>query len=132
MSLHGKTRRHVRISGGRMASVLIQLVPEILGAMFSPIEIIVVLTLLVAPRGLVRAFAFTLGMTLVRLIQGILFGYIFGHSPDNVSTDSSASPVVATLLVLLGIFLLITAYRTWRKVDDPDAPPPQWMQSLGQ
>jgi threonine/homoserine/homoserine lactone efflux protein len=115
-----------------MASVLVQLLPEILGAMLSPIEIIVVLTLLVAPRGVAKAIAFVLGMTLVRLIQGVLFGYVFDHSPENVATDGGVSPIVATLLLLVGVLLLITAYRTWRKVDDPDAPPPQWMQSLDQ
>jgi Sap, sulfolipid-1-addressing protein len=116
----------------QMASVFVQLLPEILGAMLSPIEIIVVLTLLTAPRGVAKGTAFVLGMTLVRLIQGFLFGYVFGHSPDNVAADGGKSPIVATLLLLLGIFLLITAFRTWRKVDDPDAPPPQWMQSLDQ
>jgi threonine/homoserine/homoserine lactone efflux protein len=115
-----------------MASVLVQLLPELLGAMLSPIEIVVVLTLLVAQRGLVKAFSFVLGMTLVRLIQGIIFGFVFGHSPENVASDGGKSPIVATLLLLVGIFLLITAYRTWRNVDDPDAPPPQWMQSLDQ
>lgn len=115
-----------------MASVLVQLLPEILGALLSPIEIIIVLTLLTTTRGLAKAIAFVLGMTLIRLIQGILFGYIFDHSSYDVATDSGTSPIVATLMLLLGIFLLITAFRTWRKADDPDAPPPQWMQSLDQ
>ena len=32
---------------------------------------------------------------------------------------------------MVGILLLTTAVRTWRKEDDPDAPPPRWMASLG-
>jgi threonine/homoserine/homoserine lactone efflux protein len=112
--------------------VLVQLLPEILGAMLSPIEIIVALTLLTAPRGLAKALAFVLGMTMIRLIQGVLFGYVLGHSPDNAAVDGGKSPVVATLLSLTGIFLLITAFRKWRKAEDPDAPPPQWMQALDQ
>jgi hypothetical protein len=26
--------------------------------------------------------------------------------------------------------LLVTAYKKWRKEDDPDAPPPKWMSAL--
>jgi threonine/homoserine/homoserine lactone efflux protein len=32
--------------------------------------------------------------------------------------------------MLLGIFLLITAFKTWRKEEDPDAPPPKWLTML--
>ena len=39
--------------------------------------------------------------------------------------------VSSILLLLAGIFLLITAVRTWIKETDPDTPPPKWMESLG-
>jgi len=32
---------------------------------------------------------------------------------------------------VLGILLLITAYKQWRKDDDPDAPPPKWLTMIG-
>jgi Protein of unknown function (DUF2910). len=36
---------------------------------------------------------------------------------------------IIVVLLLAGILLLITAYRTWRKEDDSDAPP-KWMQAI--
>jgi hypothetical protein len=35
--------------------------------------------------------------------------------------------LVSTLLLIVGIVLLVTAFKQWRKEDDPDAPAPQWM-----
>ncbi len=49
----------------------------------------------------------------------------------NGSADDGA-PVAATLKLVLGILLLIAAFRKWRKEEDPDEPPPKWMQSLDQ
>ena len=34
------------------------------------------------------------------------------------------------MLLVIGILLLITAAKQWRKEDDPDAPPPKWMATL--
>ncbi len=112
-----------------MGSVIAQFMPFVLGAALAPAWIIIVLLLLASPRGLLKGAAFVLGMTLTRLIQGVLFGFIFGSSPDAAAEDGG-SPVTSTLLLVLGIVLLITAYRKWRSESDPDDPPPEWMQSL--
>jgi hypothetical protein len=40
------------------------------------------------------------------------------------------SLVVLILVTVLGILLLVTAYRQWRAEDDPDAPPPRWMAMI--
>ena len=34
------------------------------------------------------------------------------------------------MLIVLGILLLITAYKQWRNEDDPDGPPPKWLVML--
>lgn len=113
-----------------MASVVAQLVPMILGAMLAPIWLIIVLLLLASPKGLGKAVGFLLGITLVRLLQGALFGLVFGASPDAAGESDGSSPVVSTLLLVVGILMLVTSYRKWRKEDDPDDPPPKWMQSI--
>ncbi len=113
-----------------MAAVLVQLLPLILGAVLAPIWIIIVLLLLASPQGLLKATAFVLGMTLIRALQGLIFGYVFGASPDNAPDSGGSSPIVSTLLLVVGILLLIMAYLKWRKADDPDEPPPKWMQSF--
>jgi hypothetical protein len=112
-----------------MGSVIAQLIPFVLGAALAPAWIIIVLLLLTGQRGLLKGSAFVLGMTLTRLVQGVLFGFVFGASSDAAGEDGG-SPVASTLLLVLGILLLITAYRKWRKESDPDEAPPQWMQSL--
>ena len=38
--------------------------------------------------------------------------------------------IAATLLLVAGIAMLITAVKKWRKEEDPDAPPPKWMAML--
>jgi hypothetical protein len=107
-----------------------QLLPLILGAALAPFWIIFVLLLLASPHGLLKAVGFVGGMTITRLIQGAIFGVLFAASPDAEPDKGGASPLVSTLLLVAGILLLITAYLTWRKADDPDAPPPKWMQAI--
>ena len=114
-----------------MNALFVELLPMILGAALSPIWIIVVLLLLASPQGVVKAAAFVLGMTLVRLVKGVIFGTVFAASPD-AAGEGGTSPVAATLMLVLGVLLLVAAYRKWAKIPDPDEPPPQWMQRLEQ
>jgi Sap, sulfolipid-1-addressing protein len=115
-----------------MTSVVVDLIPMILGAMLAPVWIIIVLLMLASPGGPLKAGAFVLGMTLTRLLQGVLFGTIIGASSDAEAADGGKSPFVSTLLLVVGILLLVAAYRKWAKDADPDEPPPKWMQSIEQ
>jgi hypothetical protein len=115
-----------------MTSVLPELVPVILAAALVPIEITVVLLLLASPRGTTKAAAFVLGATLVRVLKGLVFGALFASSPDASGDASGTSPVAATLQLVLGIMLLVGAYRSLTKTPDPDEQPPQWMASIDQ
>jgi threonine/homoserine/homoserine lactone efflux protein len=87
-----------------------------------------IILLLNSPRqGLAKAICLVAGMTTIRLLQGIIFGLIL---PSRPGETSGKSPVVSTLLIVLGILLLITAYKQWRNEDDPDNPPPKWLEML--
>ncbi len=112
-----------------MDSMLVSLLPFIIGSALVPLQIIMVILLLTSEkRGPLKASLFVLGMTLARLVQGFLFGYVFtGGSGDTTTEDPGIPWVKATLLTVLGLLLLISAYRTWRKEPDPDAPPPRWL-----
>ncbi len=114
-----------------MSSTLASLLPFIIGSAIVPLQIIVVTLLLTSERrGPLKAIAFVLGMTVARLAQGVLFGLVLtGGSGDPADADSS-SVVKATVLTVLGLLLLITAYKTWAKEPDPDAPPPKWLTML--
>jgi hypothetical protein len=112
-----------------MGSVIVSLLPMIIGSALVPIQIIIDILLLKNPRqGLLKATAYVGGMTTLRLLQGLIFGLILTNSvSSSTSSASEKSPIVSTLLLVLGILLLVTAYKQWRKDDDPDAPPPKWL-----
>jgi threonine/homoserine/homoserine lactone efflux protein len=111
-----------------MGEIIIYLTPFIIGSAVVPLQIMMIILLLNSPRqGLAKAICLVAGMTVVRLLQGVIFGLIL--SPSSGETGGK-SLVVSTLLMVLGILLLITAYRQWRNEDDPDGPPPKWMVML--
>lgn len=115
-----------------MGPVIVELLPYILGAALAPLWVIIVLLLLASPNGLAKGSMFVLGMTLTRIAQGGLVGAIFAASSDTAADESGKSPVGATLMLVLGILLLIAAYKKWRAESDPDDPPPKWMQTIEQ
>lgn len=112
-----------------MESIIVNLLPFIIGSALVPVQIIIVILLLTGEnRGPLKAIAFVLGMTLARLVQGVLYGLILtGGSGDPADAAAGAGWVKATVLVILGILLLIGAYKKWANAPDPDAPPPRWI-----
>lgn len=110
-----------------MGEVIVKLTPFIIGSAVVPLQVMMIILLLNSPRqGLAKAIALVVGMTTIRLLQGVLFGLIL--SPE--SGSEGKSPVVSMLLIVLGILLLITAYKQWRNENDSDDPPPRWMVML--
>ncbi|GCE19381.1 GAP family protein [Dictyobacter kobayashii] len=115
-----------------MGSLILSLLPLILGGTLVPAQIIINILLLQSPRqGLLKSAAYVCGMTLLRLLQGLFFLLVLGRSTaDSAGKSGGKGPVVSTLLLVLGILLLITAYKKWLKEDDPDAPPPRWLTRI--
>jgi hypothetical protein len=105
------------------------LLPFIIGSAVVPVQIIIAILLLKNPRqGLFKASAYVGGMTTMRLLQGLIFGLILtSNASATAEASSEKGLIVSTLLLVLGIFLLITSFKMWRKDDDPDAPPPKWL-----
>jgi hypothetical protein len=115
-----------------VSEVIVSLLPFIVGSAIVPLQIIIVVLLLTGEsRGPLKAIAFVLGMTLARLAQGFLFQLILtGGSGDPADANAGLGWIKSTVLLLLGIFLLITAYKQWAREPDPDAPPPKWMTMI--
>ena len=114
-----------------MGDTLVSLLPLIIGSALVPVQIILAILLLKSSaQGVLKASAFVGGMTVARLLQGLFFGLIITSSSTAAEEAGGKSPVISTLLMLLGIFFLITAYRKWRKEEDPDAPPPKWLEMM--
>lgn len=110
--------------------VLINLLPLIVGAAVLPLWIIAALLLVRGEGGLLKAAAFAAGAMMLRVLQGILFGYVIDAAAD-ANGGGGSNLIASTLLLVAGILLWITAIRKWRTEDDPDAPPPLWMAALG-
>lgn len=111
-----------------MVETIIQLLPFIIGSALVPVQVMVVIFLLNNPnRGLEKAIYLVAGMTVVRLLQGVVFGWVLASGADG---DGGKSPAVLALQLILGLLLLITAYKKWRDESDPDDPPPKWIALL--
>jgi hypothetical protein len=110
-----------------MGALLLELLPLIVAAALLPVWIIMALFLLRSEGGVAKALAFAGGATSVRLIQGLLFGFVFGAGAEQ-ETEGSAL-IASTLLLVIGLLMLIAAYKKWRKEEDPDEPP-KWMDKL--
>ncbi|HNS39522.1 MAG: GAP family protein [Anaerolineae bacterium] len=114
-----------------MDQIVVSLLPFIIGSALVPLQIIILILLLTGEKqGPLKATAFVLGMTMTRLIQGLLFGLALTGGSGDPADAGGITWVKSTALLLLGILLLSTAYRKWAKEPDPDAPPPKWMTML--
>jgi len=113
-----------------MGAVIVYLLPLIIGAALLPAWIILALFLLRGEGGVRKALTFAAGAMTVRVVQGVLFGFVFSEAAD-ASDEGGSNLITSTLLLVLGILMLISAVKKWRKEEDPDAPPPKWMATLG-
>ncbi|TVP68876.1 MAG: hypothetical protein EA342_04610 [Leptolyngbya sp. LCM1.Bin17] len=114
-----------------MASLIASLLPYILGSALVPLQIIIALLLLQSPQqGLLKGVAYVIGMTVTRLFQGVVFALVLGDAVADTAGAGGQGPVMSTLLLVLGIVLLITAYKKWQKQSDPDDPPPKWLTAI--
>jgi threonine/homoserine/homoserine lactone efflux protein len=109
--------------------IILTLTPVIIGSAVVPVQIIVIILLLKSPsQGLLKALAFLVGMTSIRLLQGVVFGQVLtGGADASVDQASEKGFIASTLLLVLGILLLISAYKKWEKEPDPDAPPARYL-----
>jgi hypothetical protein len=112
-----------------MSDVLLELIPVILGAALVPLYPIIVLLLLQSKGGLGKAVALVSGGVVMRLAQGVLFGVVLGAVMADNSEDGQQL-IASTLLLVVGILLLVAAFKKWRKEEDPDDPSPKWMASI--
>jgi hypothetical protein len=114
-----------------MGSTLVSILPMIVGSALVPVQIMIVILILTGrEQPVAKALAFVGGMTVARLLQGVLFGLVFGNAAPADGGEAGTPWITSTLLVVLGLFLLITAYRTFNDEPDPDAPPPKWMTMM--
>ena len=115
-----------------MGSAIAEVAPTAIGmALISPLPIMVVILMLLSPRGKSTAPAFLAGWVLGMLV---VFGLLlFVVSPENlVGDDSEPSALSSIVTLLLGSALLFLAFRKWRTrpPEDEQMAPPSWMGEI--
>ncbi len=112
-----------------MGSPWAALAPFIIATALMPLELVITLSLLGTPGRVRTASAAVSGMTLVRLLQGLIFGAIL-HWGSRDDTAGGHSRLVSSVVLVVALVLLVTAFREILGGGDPDDPPPKWMTAL--
>lgn len=97
-----------------MGSAIAEVVPIAIGmALINPIPITVVILMLVSPRAKATAPAFLAGWVLGIIV---IFGIVLFVAPleNIVGDDSEPSTLSSIVRLLLGITLLVLAFRQWQ------------------
>lgn len=100
-----------------MGSVLIQLLPLVIGSIAMPSWALLVLALLSSGRGTLEAIAVAVGVMTVRILQGIVFGTILSAYDLNRHLNSPGV-VVSAVLIVLGVLMWAMALRQVFQKDD--------------
>ena len=110
-----------------MTTLWSSLLPLIVGSALVPIQYVITTLLLRSRAGKVTAVAWVVGMTTVRLAQGIVFGLIIGSSTGGGETSDGSGSAVSLLLLVVAILFYVAALKQLLGHPDEDAPPPTWM-----
>jgi hypothetical protein len=114
-----------------MPDLVVTLIPLAIGSAIVPIQIIITILLLRCPGGRIVAVAWVAGMTAIRLIQGLVFGFLLGSRGGGADRgDGGSSDLVSVILLVLAIMFYVVAAKQLLRHPDDDAPPPKWMAML--
>ena len=113
-----------------MGEVIGAVLPSALGVAISPVPIIAVILMLLAPRARAASVAFLLGwvvgVTVVVVVVTLVVDPVDSSEPDDPSTFSSV------LKLVLGALFLLLALRSWRSRPRAGQAPemPSWMSAI--
>ena len=113
-----------------MNNIIGAILPIAVGVAISPIPIIAIIVMLQTPNAAKVGPAFALGWmgtlaaisTLVALAAGIM----------NVGNGGGPGTLAALLVLVIGVLLLVLAYREWKSKPAPGeaGPTPHWMETV--
>jgi|SRR4051794_10806170 len=113
-----------------MGSVIGDILPSALGVAISPVPIIAVILMLLAPHARAASVAYlvgwVVGITVVVVVVTLVVDPVDSSEPDDPSTFS------AVLKLVLGVVFLLLAARSWRHRPRPgqEATMPSWMGAI--
>lgn len=113
-----------------MGTVIGDILPLAVGVALSPIPIIAVILMLFSKNARGTSLGFLAGWFLgVTVVATVV---VFIANPAQQATGGESSPMPAILRILLGVLLLVAAYRNWKKRPKPgeQVEMPGWMSSI--
>lgn len=113
-----------------MGQVIGDILPLAVGIAISPIPIIAIILMLITPKARSNGLAFLIGWMLGLAIVGAIVLLIANTA--GVSTSSEPSKAASVIRLLLGLLLLVLAWRQFSKrpKEGEEAPLPKWMSGL--
>lgn len=116
-----------------MGTVIGDLLPLALGVAISPVPIIAVILMLLAPRAGAASAGFGVGWVLGIAVDCVV-ALVIANGSDFGSTSSGPSTAASWVTLVLGLLLLAVGVRQWRgrPKDDETASLPKWMAAVDQ
>jgi len=111
-----------------MTDLWTTLIPLALATAVLPIQITITLLLLRSDGGVAKGAAWVAGLAIVRVVQYAVFAFVLEQAMAN--STPGPSPVEGALLLVVAVFLYVSAARKLADQPDEDAPPPRWMTML--
>lgn len=113
-----------------MGTAISDILPLALGVALSPFPIIAVILMLFGKQARSTSLGFLIGWILgVAVVAAII---VFAADPAQQATGGDESPLSTSVQLVLGLLLLIAAFRNWKKRPKPgeDVMMPKWMSSM--
>jgi hypothetical protein len=114
-----------------MMEMISALIPLALAAAFQPPQLIALLVILKAKRGVTNGLAYLAGMLIFRVLLGLGFWFLASTMEDSVeSTGGSFGIIISSVLMVLGLLLLVNALRRIFSVTDESHAAGSWLNNL--
>lgn len=113
-----------------MGNVIAAILPLAIGVALSPLPIIAVILMLFTKNARSTSLGFLIGWFLgVAVVATVV---VFVVDPAQQATGGEESPLSILLHLVLGVLLLVLAYRDWKKRPEPgeQVEMPKWMSSI--
>jgi hypothetical protein len=113
-----------------MGGILGELLPLALGVAISPVPIIAVILMLLAPRARSTSLGFLIGWLAGIVVSVVVFLLLAGLLGDG--TQDGPSTAVSWIKLVLGVLFLVLAVGQWRGRPKPGVDPelPGWMKAI--
>ncbi|MHC9045035.1 GAP family protein [Microbacterium saperdae] len=113
-----------------MLALIGEILPLALGIAISPIPIIAAILMLLSPKARVTSVAFLLGWVVGIAVAVVVFTLVSSALPEQ--DDDASAPIKGIIQLVLGLLLLLVAWRQWhgRPRGDQPAVLPKWMQAI--